>query len=412
MIAAYCSSLPRFLSLLLLIAVVGPAVGTVRGQSADEPVAGIAPKTENNDAVVDAVVSAMPSDTAETSLQRGEREEETDKRKEGRESMIAQGEGLPAGAVPETPAEESDSTAGGEHPRQSVEEYHYAGSPRYTLIGKPPYRETHVEAVPAILTGTVVAGIITGIHVYQQDAWWKDRRTGFHFQTDWGYAAQADKVGHFFAGYFTSYIGYESLVASGFSSNTAGWLGPLLAVGFQTYVEVEDGFSPFGFDPTDQVANMLGPMFLSAQNYVPFLQNFKFKWSYFPSDRLQNGEISGHNTIVIDDYNGQTIWLTAKMSNFLPKSLGWPEWLRLAVGYGAYNVDQWNLNDRGERVLLPAGRRFYVSLDYNLVDMLPDLGSFGNWLVQTADFIHWPAPALEIGPDLKPKFLLLYPIEF
>ena len=104
--------------------------------------------------------------------------------------MIAQGEGLPAGAVPETPAEESDSTAGGEHPRQSVEEYHYAGSPRYTLIGKPPYRETHVEAVPAILTGTVVAGIITGIHVYQQDAWWKDRRTGFHFQTDWGYSKQ------------------------------------------------------------------------------------------------------------------------------------------------------------------------------------------------------------------------------
>lgn len=408
MIATHCRSFPRFLSLLLLSAVVaGSGTGSARAQAGEGPVAGIALPQRN-----DGVPAAMPADTAGASLNKEERGEEKEKKKEEAEPAVAQEGGFAPEAAPETPAEESDSAAAGEHPRQSVEEYHYAGSPRYTLIGKPPYRETHVEAVPAILTGTVVAGIITGIHVYQQDAWWKDRRTGFHFQTDWGYAAQADKVGHFFAGYFTSYIGYESLVASGFSSNTAGWLGPLLAVGFQTYVEVEDGFSPFGFDPTDQVANMVGPMFLSAQNYVPFLQNFKFKWSYFPSDRLQNGEISGHNTIVIDDYNGQTIWLTAKVSNFLPKSLGWPEWLRLAVGYGAYNVDQWNLNDRGERELLPAGRRFYVSLDYNLVDMLPDLGSFGNWLVQTADFIHWPAPALEFGPDLKPKFLLLYPIEF
>lgn len=328
------------------------------------------------------------------------------------EQVDAGDDGGAGEAGPEMPAGEADSTANSDFPRQPVSEYLFAGSPRYTLLGKPPYRETHVHALPTILTAAAVTGIITGIHVYQQDAWWKDRRTGFHFLTDWGYAAQADKFGHFFAGYFTSYIGYESLVASGFSSKTAAWLGPLLALGFQTYVEVEDGFSPFGFDPTDQAANFLGPAFLSAQNYVPFLQNFKFKWSYFPSDRLQNGEVTGHNTIVIDNYNGQTIWFTAKMSNLLPKSFGWPEWLRLAIGYGAYNVDQWNVNESGGLDLLPAGRRYYVSLDYNLVDILPSLGSFGNWLVQTADFIHWPAPAIEFGPHLKPKFFLFYPIEF
>lgn len=324
-----------------------------------------------------------------------------------RDDTVSSGEGTePAGRVV---PEKSDSISGTDHPRQSPEQYTYAGSPRYTLTGKPPYLETHVEPVPTILTATSVAGVITGIHLYQQDAWWKDRRTDFHLLTDWGYAAQADKIGHFFAGYFTSYIGYQTLVASGFSSETAGWLGPLLAVGFQTYVEVEDGFSPFGFDPTDQVANVLGPAFLSAQNYVPFLQNFGFEWSYFPTDRLQTGQIEGHEKIVIDDYNGQTIWLSAKVSNFMPGDF-WPEWLRLAAGYGAYNVDQWNLNENGDRVLLPAGRRYYLSLDYNLVDILPDLGTFGNWLVQTADFIHLPAPAIEFGPDVK--FMLLYPIEF
>lgn len=383
------------LSLLVLVVLI--SAESAVAQESEEPVAGIslsAVAEMRPDTVVTGVIAE--ADVVETI------------------APPSQGEssGEEAKPEPESPVGESDSTSKPDYPRQSVEEYNYAGSPRYTMIGKPPYRTTHVQALPTILTTAAVAGVITGIHVYQQDAWWKDRRTKFHFLTDWGYAAQADKVGHFFAGYFTSYIGYESLVASGFSAKTAGWLGPLLAVGFQTYVEVEDGFSPFGFDPTDQVANVLGPLFLSAQTYVPFLQNFKFKWSYFPSDRLQSGEITGHNTIVIDDYNGQTIWLSAKVSNFLPERWGWPEWLRLAVGYGAYNVDQWNLNENGERVLLPAGRRFYLSLDYNLIDILPDLGSFGNWLVQTADFLHLPAPAIEFGPDLKPKFFLLYPIEF
>lgn len=314
--------------------------------------------------------------------------------------------------LPKFPADENDTPLESEtdFPRLSPEEYLFAEHPRYTLTGQPPYKDTHIQTVPAILTGTAVAGIVTGIHFYQQDAWWSDRRTDFHFQIDWGYAAQADKFGHFFAGYFASYIGYEALVASGLSRESASWLGPFLAMGFQTYVEIEDGFSPFGFDPTDQVGNMLGPIIFSAQSYLPALQHFKFKWSYFPDySTLPDGIENGHNTIVIDDYNGQAVWLSLKMGTILPESFGWPKWLRLAVGYGAYDVDRWKVNDKGERTeYLLAGRRILFSLDYDLPELLPNLGSFGNWLVQTADYLHLPAPAIQVVPEFK--FLLLYPI--
>ncbi len=310
-----------------------------------------------------------------------------------------------ATADPEAPPP-ADTVATKDYPRYSPGEYLYAEAPRYTLTGDLPYRDTHIRPVPTVLTGTVVAGIIAAIHFYQQDAWWTDRRQDFHFTVDWGYAAQADKLGHMYAGYLTSYVGYESLVASGFSPDVAGWFGPLLGLGFQTYVEIEDGFSPFGFDPTDQYANTFGPLFFSLQHYIPVLQNFKFKWSYWPNDEYQGGVRSGHDKIIIDDYNGQTMWFSTKIGNFLPESLGWPKWLRLAVGYGTYNVDR--INERNE-VLVP-GRRFFISLDYDLVEILPDLGTFGNWLLQTADYLHWPAPALQIEPEVK--FYLAWPVHF
>ena len=293
-----------------------------------------------------------------------------------------------------------------DYPRFTPEEYRYAEAPRYTLTGQLPYRESHPSLVPTLITGASVAGIIAAIHIYQQNAWWANRREPFHFDVDWGYAAQADKFGHFYAGYLTSYVGYESLIASGFSPEVAGWLGPLLGFGFQTYVEVEDGFSPFGFDPTDQVANTLGPLIFGLQNYVPALQNFKFKWEYWPDDEYEEGVRSGHDEIIIDDYNSQSVWLSFKMGNILPESLGWPKWLRLAVGYGTYNVDRFDEEDR----LLTPGRRLYVSLDYDLVEMLPDLGTFGNWIVQTADYLRWPAPTLQIEPEVK--FYLLWPVRF
>jgi hypothetical protein len=304
----------------------------------------------------------------------------------------------------------SDSVAGSATDSLSAlrlrpDEYRMAGSPRYTITGELPFRETHVQPVASVITGVAVAGLITGVHLYQEDAWWKDNRQPFHFGVDWGYAAQADKFGHMFGGHVASYLAYESLIASGIGRNTARWLGPTLGLAFATYVEVEDGFAGWGFDPTDEYADILGALLFAGQQYVPALENVRMKFSYWPTTHLNQG-VPGHKTIVVDDYNGQTAWISFNVHNILPTSIRdyWPRWLRLAAGYGASNVDIIDSNG----VMLTPQRHIYISLDYDLVDVVPNLGSFGNWLVQTLDYFHFPAPALQIYPDVR--FELLFPI--
>jgi hypothetical protein len=92
------------------------------------------------------------------------------------------------------------------------------------------------------------------------------------------------------------------------------------------------------------------------------------------------------------------------MANILPGSIGWPKWLRLALGYGAMNTNRMDEHYR----LLPADRRLFIGLDYDLVELMPDIGPFGNWLVQTLDHLHLPAPALQIYPETR--FSLFFPV--
>jgi hypothetical protein len=319
-------------------------------------------------------------------------------------SSAAGSSDIPSALQPPKPDPVDTLSAEASSLRLGSDEYRFAGGPRYTITGEPPFRKTHLRPLPLGVTVGSLAAIVTAIHLYQQDAWWANQRGAFHFETAWDYAAEADKFGHMCSGYFSSYVAHEALVASGVGSDLASWLGPTIGLAFMTYIEVEDGFAAgWGFDPTDQYANTAGAALFAAQQYLPWLQNVTMKWSYWPTDKLDAGT-PGHRTIVVDDYNGTMVWFSLKLSNVLPESIGWPKWLRLAGGYGAYNVDQ--LDAQGH--YLTPDRKVFIALDYDLVELLPNMGSFGNWLVQTANFIHLPAPALQILPSVK--FQLLYPI--
>jgi hypothetical protein len=288
--------------------------------------------------------------------------------------------------------------------RLTPDEYRYANTARYTVTGDLPFRQSHIQTIPLILTSTAAAGLVTAIHIYQYESWWKNQGGKFHSEIQWDYSAQLDKFGHMYAGYFTSYLAHEALITSGVSHDAAKWIAPLFGIAFTTYVEIEDGFAGgWGFDPTDQIANMTGATLYGAQQYIPWLQNVQMKWSYWPTPDPTVGQ-KAHNTTVIDNYNSTSMWFSLKMGNILPESIGWPKWLRLAVGYGAQNTNRMDENFQ----LLPAQRRIFIGLDYDLVELMPDLGPFGNWLVQTLDYIHLPAPALQIYPETR--FSFFFPV--
>lgn len=243
----------------------------------------------------------------------------------------------------------------------------------------------------AIVTGSVATTIVA-IHIYQSNGWWKDNRRSFHFQEDLKYGLSVDKLGHFYAGTAAAFILKKSYQWAGLSDEASLYWGSAGSLLFQTYVEIEDGFSKWGFDRVDFATNVAGAAWPIAQYHSSFLRNFDFKFSYHPSPGLNSsagGGFQGQKHIVFDDYEGQTLWLSMKVKNWLPNSVNhlWPDFLCLSVGYAvrdAFTAKPYSA------VLL--------AFDLDMTKVIPDNTPFLKLLGEALNFIKFPAPAVQISP--------------
>lgn len=240
-------------------------------------------------------------------------------------------------------------------------------------------------AISAVGLGAFAVG-----HVWLNDLWWKGDPTGFHFNLDqdWTYALGADKVGH---AYFTS-MATSALAGtfrwSGMDSTTAIWTGASVALLYQTYNEVRDGFSvKYGFSPGDIGANILGAALPVAQHYAPWMRSVTFQISFYPSQPFRNGMYGA----IIDDYESTTHWLSFDVDQILPSSARdwYPDWINLALGHSVKGLVG---SSNPQHV-------FVVSLDWNLkrLSLLPD------WLRQAFEYLHMyhlPAPAVQVYPNV------------
>ncbi|QQS37966.1 MAG: DUF2279 domain-containing protein [Ignavibacteriales bacterium] len=242
---------------------------------------------------------------------------------------------------------------------------------------------TALAGVGAITLGTGIA-----VHIYQRNAWWKDQRSSFHFTNDWDYALYIDKVGHFYGANLLAHLFSAGLEAGNIQSEQAAIYGSVAALAFQLYVEIEDGFGPnWGFSPGDAIADVLGSGYALGQYYFPYLKNFQFKFSYWPSQKMKDGTHKGNG---IDDYEGQIYWLSLRMKNLLPKSVSeyWPAWLCLAGGMGVRNLDG-----------IGGGQKeFYIAFDLD-AEEIPLYGSGWQFVKNTLNYIHFPMPGIRVTPD-------------
>lgn len=242
----------------------------------------------------------------------------------------------------------------------------------------------------AIISGGMAA-LMVGIHIYQQNGWWKNIRAPFNFQEDLQYGLWVDKIGHFYGATLGAYIARKAYEWTNVSDEAALWLGSGTAVLFQTYIEIEDGFSKWGFDRVDFAANTLGALWPIARYYVPPLQNVDVKFSYWPSQNIHKpGNFPGQQHLMMDDYEGQTLWLGLKVNNIFPGSVEryWPDFLGLAVGYAARDV-------KGQNPYPVV----FIGLDYDMTKIIPDDTWFLRMLGEALNFIHLPAPAVRISPS-------------
>jgi hypothetical protein len=248
---------------------------------------------------------------------------------------------------------------------------------------------TGVNPTRLAIVGAVTLGTVTAIHFYQRDAWWLGPRSGFWFVNDWHVARNVDKLGHMYGAYLASNAFDYALRWTGVDRERSLVCGAMLALAFELYVETEDGFHQgYGFSPGDAMADIVGAMIPLAQTTFPVLENFRLKWSYFPSESYRDELAAGQRRAFIDDYEGQTYWLA--MDPHFISGDGFlkvvPAWLGLAVGAGVKNL---NPSHGGGDLIV------YVSLDYNL-RRIETGSSFLRGLFSVLDFIHLPAPGISV----------------
>ncbi|MBL0175640.1 MAG: hypothetical protein IPP94_10310 [Ignavibacteria bacterium] len=271
--------------------------------------------------------------------------------------------------------------------------------PGDTAAYPPPFDGYHPDSTSvrwdhALIVGGALTGTVAAIHIYQQNAWWKDRRTSFHFVDDQDYALNVDKAGHFLGGAFGAFLGEKSLEWSGVSRDGSAIWGSVLGALFELYVEVEDGYAlDWGFSKGDAIGDVAGAAWTLGQHFVPILENFQPKFTYYPSKKFRDGL---HHGNAIDDYEGQTYWMAVHVHGLLPKSWKpyWPEWLAIAVGASVRNMADFDGATGADKE-----RNIIISLDYDMTKILPTDTWWMRTLAEFLNFIHFPAPAIRISPN-------------
>lgn len=298
--------------------------------------------------------------------------------------------------------------------------FFYSDNPRHTISGNLPFKESKLKLVPSLIFAGTYTGIFIAQHIGQLNTIWDTLSPTFKFQEDITQDLWADKCGHFYGAYLTSYVFSESLIEIGMSWKAASTWGGILGLTYSTYVEILDGFGPkWGFSPSDFYADLLGASFFVAQYYFPVLQNFTPKFMYYPANWHGDRQRLPHDAF-IDDYSSQTFWITINIYNVLPQDLKkyWLSWLQISIGYAARNLFAFHeFPDKQEEYKkitdvktneVWGSPRYIIALDYDLYKILPDGGSFWMWLKQSLQYFKLPSPAIEFSAS-KTKFYLIYP---
>lgn len=249
------------------------------------------------------------------------------------------------------------------------------------------------------------AVLATGALVGLSQVWYKDYpQTKFHLINDNNEWMQMDKIGHVFSSYHIGKAGFEALQWSGVSKKNSLIYGSTLGFAFLTVVEVFDGYSAeWGASSGDMIANATGTALFIGQELLWKEQRIIPKFSFHQTHYAKlRPEVLGSSfqEQLLKDYNGQTYWLSANLYAFT-KCKAIPEWLNIAVGYGADGLVSGNgesvpgLSENPVRT-----RQFYLSLDVNL-EKIKTKSHFLKTVFTLFNTIKIPAPTFEINGSGK-----------
>lgn len=225
------------------------------------------------------------------------------------------------------------------------------------------------------------------------EAWYTQYdRSAFHSFDDSREWSQMDKVGHLFSAYTLGRWGHAAWERCGAGEHGSILLGGSLGLIFLSGVEILDGTSAgWGFSWSDMAANLAGGGLFMGQQAVWDEQRVTVKFSArttrYAAERPELlGEGLGER--ILKDYNGQTIWLSANVRGLFPGS-SVPDWLNLAVGYGAENMVTAFPQANDGRY-----RQYYIAPDLDLT-RIPSKRSWVRTVLFVLNGVKLPLPGIE-----------------
>ncbi len=227
--------------------------------------------------------------------------------------------------------------------------------------------------------------------------WYSEsERQPFTFFNDWPEWNQVDKAGHFFTAFHLSAGTSRALQQHHVKPSRARLYGALTGFLMLMPIEVLDGFSAnYGASLPDLGANLAGSAFYYAQvslwNEVRVEPKFSFQRTAYPGLRPDNTLGNGLLSEILKDYNGQTYWLSFNLSRFTR----FPQWLNLAVGYGATGM-VYGRDFQNQSAGYTSRRQLYISPDIDLSHVKSRSKAIRTALC-IINLIKLPAPALEIS---------------
>ena len=261
-----------------------------------------------------------------------------------------------------------------------------------------------------LVESTIGTFAMVGLHYL----WYKKfPHSRFHLFNDNNEWLNMDKVGHATTAYNFCAIQYNTMQWCGLNNRQSNLAGGLTALGFQTIIEIFDGFSQkWGFSTGDMIANITGTALFMAQQSVWKEQRVQLKFSFhktiFP--QFNPGEL-GKNKWQrwLKDYNGQTYWLSVNPSSFMSCKSDFPRWLNIAGGLGAEGMTGAVTNPAKIcNIAIPEfkrKRKYFISADASIIKLFNTSNSI---LLSIADIIKSPAPTIEFKKGATIKLHSLY----
>jgi hypothetical protein len=273
-----------------------------------------------------------------------------------------------------------------------------AGQP--VPLAEPPPDES-------LMVGAVSGAIVLGFLSVGTVAWWDDGLEPFSLEHDGfgedAYAGGGDKIGHLYSAYLTTSVMVPIYEKMNVPRTRAVWFATAFTTLLFNGFEVIDGFTDFGFEYVDVIANSVGIGLGTVTQLFPAVgAMLGVRIAYVPSQDFLDSE-RGLYIKLINDYSGMLFYGDIKLKGVFEAFGADPGLARYLLTGVVYGTDQYS-PDPPAGSLEPRARNLGIHFGISMSEILRWVGQNDQSLTEASGFFDYfalPFTSVALMNDLN-----------